>query len=125
MADKEQAYVYHVATRNFFAWVLRRSVVGEHLGQALVGLLYSMHEFRADVKDNLKDMMDYMDEEGYLDLVNQPNHAVGMLYLAERFQMKDIYIRAFAHCVGMGSKLLTSLEYQVTFLQLSIRESED
>ncbi|KAL6870141.1 hypothetical protein ACO1O0_001477 [Amphichorda felina] len=112
MADKEQAYVYHVATRNFFAWVLRRSVVGEHLGQALVGLLYSMHEFRADVKDNVKDMMDYMDEEGYLDLVNQPNHAVGMLYLAEKFQMKDIYIRAFAHCVGMGSKLLTSLEYQ-------------
>jgi hypothetical protein len=38
-ADKNQTFAYHIATRNFFAWVFRRSMVGSHLGEALVGLL--------------------------------------------------------------------------------------
>ncbi|KFH45342.1 hypothetical protein ACRE_038470 [Hapsidospora chrysogenum ATCC 11550] len=116
LANKDQAFVYHVATRNFFAWVLRRSLVGEHLGHALVGLMYSMYEFRADVKDHVADLMDYMDEEGYVDVVNQPINAVAMVQLAETFQMKDLYIRALAHCVGMNDQVCTTSEYQ----QLSI-----
>jgi hypothetical protein len=63
-ADKNQAFTYHVATRNFFAWVFRRSLVGAHLGEALVGLLHSMHEFRSHLGDNTEDILDYMDEEG-------------------------------------------------------------
>ena len=65
-----------------------------------------MHEFRsADVKDYTADVHGYLDEEGYLDLVNQPNHALGLLYYAEIFRIRDMYIRALAHCVGMSDQL--------------------
>lgn len=121
LANKDQAFVYHVATRNFFAWVLRRSLVGEHLGHALVGLMYSMYEFRADVKDHVADLMDYMDEEGYVDVVNQPINAVAMVQLAETFQMKDFYIRALAHCVGMNDQVCATSEYQVCPAEYSTR----
>lgn len=110
---ERQAHAYRVATRNFFAWVLRRSLVGEHLGQALVGLMCSMSEFRADVKDNVGDMLEYLDEEGYLTLVNQPTHALAVLYMAEYFRMRDLYIRAYAHCTGMGDEVCTTSEFQV------------
>ncbi|KAF4999481.1 hypothetical protein FGRMN_2410 [Fusarium graminum] len=110
--DKTQAFNYHLATRNFFAWVFRRSMVGCSLGGAIVGLLHSMHEFRSGVNDNVTDMMDYFDEEGYLDMANQPNHAVAMLQLAESFQMRELYIRAFAHCVGMSEYLFDSAGFE-------------
>ncbi|KAF5020958.1 hypothetical protein F66182_7004 [Fusarium sp. NRRL 66182] len=110
--DKAQAFSYHLATRNFFAWVFRRSMVGTSLGSALIALLHSMHEFRSGVDDNVSDMMDYFDEEGYLDMANQPNHALAMLQLAEFFEMKDLYVRAFAHCVGMSQHLFDYPGYQ-------------
>ncbi|QGI62584.1 hypothetical protein CEK26_006546 [Fusarium fujikuroi] len=110
--DKTQAFNYHLATRNFFAWVFRRSMVGYSLGNALIGLLHSMHEFRSGVDDNVSDMMEYFDEEGYLDMANQPNHALAILQLAECFQMKDLYIRAFAHCVGMSEYLFENAGFQ-------------
>lgn len=113
MADKTQAFHYHLATRNFFAWIFRRSMVGEHLGSSLVCLLHSMHEFRSGRDENVEDLMDYLDEEGYLDLADQPEHALAMLHLAEFFHLKDLYIRAFAHCVGMSDRLFLSTEYQV------------
>lgn len=112
-ADKNQAFRYHLATRNFFAWVFRRSMVGEHLGGALIGLLNSMHEFRSGVEDNLVEMMDYLDEEGYLDLTHQANHALALLNFAEAFEIQDTYVRAFAHSVGMNDWLYTSNEYEV------------
>lgn len=113
MADKTQAFHYHLATRNFFAWVFRRSMVGEHLGGALVCLLHSMHEFRLGTEDNVEDMMDYLDEEGYLDLADRPDHALAVLHLAEFFHLKELYTRAFAHCVGMSRYIFTSTEYWV------------
>lgn len=114
LADKTQTFNYHLATRNFLAWVCRRSMVGNTLGDALVGVFHSMHEFRSDVDDNVEDLMDYLDEEGYLDMANQPNHALAILHLAECFQMKELYIRAFAHAVGMNDNLVSSTEYQVS-----------
>lgn len=113
MADEAQAAAYHVTTRNFFAWVFRKSMVGEHLGTALVGLLYSMHEFRVEGSDNVADLADYLEEEGYLGFVNQPNHALAILHLAETFEITDLYVKAFAHCAGMSDRLYTSEEYEV------------
>ncbi|KAH7171843.1 hypothetical protein DER46DRAFT_622709 [Fusarium sp. MPI-SDFR-AT-0072] len=87
-------------------------MVGYSLGGALIDLLHSMHEFRSGVDDNVSDMMEYFDEEGYLDMANQPNHALAMLQLAECFQMKELYIRAFAHCVGMSEYLFENAGFQ-------------
>ncbi|XXH05157.1 hypothetical protein Hte_011582 [Hypoxylon texense] len=111
-SNKQQAYKYHLATRNFIAYVFRRSMVGENLGGALITLMHSMHEFRSKNADNVQDLMDYMDEEGYLNFRNHPIHALAVLHLAETFQLRDIYIDAFAHCCGMSDQLFTVLEYQ-------------
>ncbi|KAK8138338.1 hypothetical protein PG984_001718 [Apiospora sp. TS-2023a] len=95
---KKQAYRFHLATRNFFAFLFRRSLVGEHLGSALITLAETMHLFRNPDVDNLSDLMSYMDEEGYLYLKSQPSHALAILHLAEVLQIRDLYINAFAHC---------------------------
>ncbi|KAK7923992.1 hypothetical protein PG985_006046 [Apiospora marii] len=111
--DKSQAYRFHLATRNFFAFLFRRSLVGEHLGSALITLAETMHLFRNPDVDNLSDLMSYMDEEGYLYLKSQPSHALAILHLAEVLQIRDLYINAFAHCCGMSDQLFLGPEYQL------------
>ncbi len=111
-SNKLQALDYHLATRNFFAWVFRRSMVGSQLGGALVGVWHSMREFRLADADHVQDLLDYMDEEGYLDMSSQPNHALAVLQLAEVLQRRDLYIDAFAHCAGMSDRLFLSPEYE-------------
>jgi hypothetical protein len=123
--DKQQALAYHLATRNFFAWLCRRSMVGEHLGLALVGLVNSMHEFRVKTAENVPDLMEYLDEEGYLDFRGQPNHALAILYMAEVLQLRELYIDAFAHCVGMTDRLFLSSEYQVSVVLTHVRETSE
>ncbi|KAH9903611.1 hypothetical protein F4778DRAFT_91496 [Xylariomycetidae sp. FL2044] len=112
-SDKNQSFHYHLATRNFFALIFRRSMVGENLGSALITLMHSMYEFRSRDVDHAQDMMGYLDEEGYLDLKNQPSHALAMLHLAEVFQLRNLYIDAFAHCCGMADHLFLGPEYQL------------
>lgn len=112
--ERGQAFLYHTATRNFFAWVFRRSLVGSHLGGALVGLLNSMNEFRSAGEDNLQAIFDYMEEEEYLDMRNSPDHALGVLFFAEHFQLLDIWTEAFVHCVGMYESLPRSPGFEVS-----------
>ncbi|KAK3681774.1 hypothetical protein B0T22DRAFT_387384, partial [Podospora appendiculata] len=113
MSNKEDGLRHQLAVRNFFAWVFRRSVVGEHLGTALIGLMNSMAEFRCAGEDNMDDLISYMDEEGYLDMRNQPTHALAMLNFAEYFQVRGLYTDAFVHCVGMSDRLFAVPEYLV------------
>lgn len=120
-SDRQQSYRYHLATRNFIAYVLRRSMVGENLGTALTTLMHSMHEFRSKDVDNVEDMMSYLDEEGYLNFRNHPTHSLAILNLAENFQLRDLYINAFAHCCGMSDQLFTFPEYQVS-LYIRLRQ---
>jgi hypothetical protein len=113
MADKKQIVDFYLAMRNLFAWMCRKSVVGEHLGSALIVLMDNMREFRSPGVDNVEDVLDYVAYEGYLDMANQPIHALAMVHLAEHYQLRDLYINAFAHCAGMGDCLYGLPEYQV------------
>lgn len=88
-------------------------MVGEHLGIALIELLNIMREFRSDDVDNVADLQAYLIEEGYLNLRAQPTHSLAVLHLAEEFQLRDLYIDAFAHCCGMSDRLFLSPEYQL------------
>ncbi|KAI9740685.1 MAG: hypothetical protein M1818_004649 [Claussenomyces sp. TS43310] len=108
---REQAMLYHISTRNFFAWMLRRSLVGSELGPTLVELLHRMNTFRS-TGDNVSALVDYMDEEGYANMANRRDHALAILHLAEQFRFRDLYIDAYAHCVGMGQKLYDSPEFE-------------
>ncbi|PKS10366.1 hypothetical protein jhhlp_002117 [Lomentospora prolificans] len=115
-ANKAQAFAYHLATRNFFAWICRRSLVGEHLGWALAGLISSMRELRHPGAENVKDLIDYMEQEGYLNMRNNPDHALAILHVAETYRLRGMYVDAFAHCTGMFWDLEFSAEYQYTSL---------
>ncbi|CZR66173.1 uncharacterized protein PAC_16074 [Phialocephala subalpina] len=106
--ERGEAFLYHTATRNLFAWIFGKPLVGNHLGGALVGLLNSMVEFRSLGEDNIEAIMDYMDEEGYADMRNSPDHALAILFFAEHFHFKDLWIDAFAHCSGMNERLPNS-----------------
>ncbi|KAF7856250.1 uncharacterized protein EAF02_011509 [Botrytis sinoallii] len=108
MAERGEAFLYHTATRNFFAWVFKKSLVGQDLGSALVGLLNSMSQFRSADANNVDDIVAYIDGEGYADMRNTPDHALGIMYFAEHFHFKDMWIDALAHCAGMCEKLHNS-----------------
>lgn len=116
MADKKQALDFYLAIRNMFAWICKRSMVGQHLGSALIALMDTMREFRSPGVNNVEDLMSYAEGEGYLDMANQPIHALAMVHLAEYYQLRDLYINAFAHCAGMSDGLYALPEYQVCHL---------
>jgi hypothetical protein len=99
--------------RNLFAWVFNRPVVGEHLGVTLIDLLFYMNQFRCRGESNLGELFRYLADEGYLDLANQPVHAVAMLNLAEHCRLRNLYIDAYAHCAGMHELLFSVAEVQV------------
>ncbi|KAG5917686.1 hypothetical protein E4U42_007154 [Claviceps africana] len=112
-ANERQIQRHRILTRNFFAWVLGRSLVGETLGEALVGLLESMYEYRSgDGLDNVADLVGYLDEEGYLCLADQPDHALAVLRLAETFRLKTLYLQALSHCVAMGDMISGRPDFQ-------------
>lgn len=113
MANKKQILDFYLAMRNLFAWVYRRPMVGEHLGSALITLVHSMREFRSPGVDKVEDVMGYLQQEGYLDMANQPIHALAVVHLAEYCQLNDLYINSFAHCAGMSDYLYGQPEYQV------------
>ena len=113
--ERADSYLYHTATRNFFAWMFGKPLVGSHLGGALVGLLNCMNEFRHEEEDNLRAIMEFMDEVGYADVRNSPDHALGMLFFAEHFHFRDLWIDAFVHCTGMHEKLPSSPGFEVSF----------
>lgn len=72
-----------------------------------------MSEFRSEAADNVADIIDFMDEEGYADMRNQQDHALAVLFFAEHFHFRDLYVDAFAHCAGMHERLSESPEFQV------------
>ncbi|QSZ34916.1 hypothetical protein DSL72_007778 [Monilinia vaccinii-corymbosi] len=116
-ADRSEAFLYHTATRNFFAWVCQKSLVGQDLGIALVALLDSMSQFRSNDANNVYDIVAYIDGEGYADMRNTPDHALAIMHFAEHFHFKDMWIDAFAHSAGMSEKLHNSPGFESLSVQ--------
>lgn len=112
--SRVQADVFYLAVRNFFAFLLRKSLVAMHLGNAIVQLLHSMNEYREPGVDNMADLLNFLEEEGYMLLAGQSSHALAMLHFGESLRIRHIYTDAFAHCVGMADQLHKSSEYSVS-----------
>lgn len=111
--EKDSGFPHYLASRNFFAWVLDRNLVAfPNFGGALVGLLDSMNEFRSKDEDNITAIKQYMYRKRYLDFGNRPHHALAALVFAEHFQLRDVWIDAFAHCVGLQTRLKSSPEFE-------------
>ena len=69
-----------------------------------------MYEFRSEGEDNVQAVLDYTDMEGYADMRNVPDHALAILFFAEHFQFRDLWIDAFAHCAGINDILIAVLD---------------
>jgi hypothetical protein len=117
---REDLYLHHTATRNLFAYICGKPLIGSHLGGALVGLLNSMNEFLPGRENNLVETRRYMDEQGYADLTDSPDHALALLFFADHFQVRDMWIDAFAHCTGMHERLPSSLGFEVRITKPSL-----
>lgn len=111
--SRESSFKWHITTRNFFAFVFGKPLVGSHLGQTLVDLQERMHLFRSGQINNQADFLGYADNQGYRNFVDCPDYALAMLYYAEHYKLRDVWIDAFAHCVGMNESLSVSPEFTV------------
>ena len=112
-ASRETSFQWHLTTRNFFAFLFGKPLVGASLGRALVDLQLRLRVFRPERIENQADLLEYAEGQGYCDFVNCPDHALAMLHYAERFRLRELWIDAFAHCVGMQDSLSLSPEFQV------------
>lgn len=85
----------------------------------MVDLQERMRLFRSERVDNQQDFLKYADAQGYRDFVDFPDYALAVLFYAEHFKLRDAWIDAFAHCVGMNEKLILSPEFSVSNFLLS------
>jgi hypothetical protein len=114
-ADKETISRHHLATRNLFAWLYDRPMTGKTLGAALVDVLSRAHLYRPNAPEtNNRDMLAYLDRRGYIDFRECVDHALAALRLAETFGLEDLWVNAFAHCVGLNHSLHMSIEFDVS-----------
>ncbi|KAH0373880.1 hypothetical protein KCU65_g196, partial [Aureobasidium melanogenum] len=110
-ALREEAYRWHITTRNFFAYIANRPLVGSKLGKTFIDLLERMELFCTDKTSNLQDFLSYARKQGYSRFINRPDYALAFLNFAEKFRLKDLWIDAFAHCVGMNDQLDLSADF--------------
>lgn len=116
-AKGDEAFNWHITTRNLFAWMHDKPIVGPTLGKAMVKLLERIEFVRPHHLDNLQDCLDYADRMGYTDFSHSPDYAIAFLHFAEHFQLRSLWIDAFVHCVGMNDNLCLSHEFEVSAVQ--------
>ena len=110
---RQDAFRWHITTRNFFAFLLGKPLVGEHMGRAFVDLQERLCLFRPGGVNNREDFLDYIENQGYRDLVECTDYALASLFYAEHYKLRDVWVDAFAHCVGMTDSLILSPEFSV------------
>ena len=87
--------------------------MGVHLGNTLIDLQERIHLFRPENRNNDNDLMEYLENLGYLEFAHCPDYSLGLLQFSEHYGLEDLWIDAFAHCVGMNEILSESPEYPV------------
>ena len=117
--SREEALQYHLTTRNFFAWMFDKPLVGNRLGDALIALRRRMDEFRPNEEQNEDDLLAYIDNQGYTDFRDCCDHALAVLRLAETLKLRELWTDAFVHCAGMWEQLDLSAEFEVWYLDNS------
>ena len=108
--SREQAYAYHITTRNFFALLTNQALVGEKLGEALVELWKRTKAWLPE-EDATAKLLSYCDQQGYLSLAENVAHATAILNFSEKAQIQELWTNAFVHCVGMHERLDLSPDY--------------
>jgi len=108
---REDAFHWHITTRNLFAWIMNKPIVGASLGKAFIDLQERMLLLRPATANNVMDCLAYAENMGYLEFAHTPDYALAFLHFAEQFQLRDLWVDAFCHCVGMNDSLTLSSEF--------------
>ena len=112
--SRQDSFRWHVTTRNFFAFLLSKPLVGYNMGEAFVDVQERIKLFRSGNLDNQQDFLQYAEDQGYRDFAECTDYALASLYYAEVYKLRSAWIDAFAHCVGMNESLSLSPEYIVS-----------
>ncbi|KAF2663996.1 hypothetical protein BT63DRAFT_117179 [Microthyrium microscopicum] len=108
--SREAAFNWHLTTRNYFAFVCNRAIVGRSLGEALISLYARLSIWRPQHDNNLNYLIEYAEDMGYCQFAHCPDYALAMLQFAEHFFLDELWVDSFAHCVGMHEMLSISSE---------------
>ena len=87
---------------------------------ALAAVKERIDEYRPDDgSENKVELLSYAENQRYLDFRECVDHALAGLFLAEKLHIEDLWVDAFAHCVGMSYRgLRSSIEYAVRIVRL-------
>ncbi|CAD6592632.1 MAG: hypothetical protein ASARMPRED_006479 [Alectoria sarmentosa] len=96
---------YHITTRNFFAFLIRKALVGFTFYQALVDLHKRLEEYLSPGIDKAVALQSYLVMTGLLNVSNEPRAAAGLLAWSEDVRWNNGWREAFAHSVGMYAEL--------------------
>ena len=104
---------YHITTRNLFAFLTKKPLVGLTFYQALVDLHQRLHLYMPQGTDCTRLLIDYLTESNHQNVSNDPAAAAGLLAWSEEaeVQWRDGWREGFVHCCGMYTRLVTIPEY--------------
>ncbi|TID20543.1 hypothetical protein E6O75_ATG05307 [Venturia nashicola] len=108
---RASALNWHLTTRNFFAFLMDKPLVGSRLSEALLDLQDRVDWVRPGDPNNHHDLMSYFERCGYLEFSHCPDYALAFLHFAEQSKKHDLWVDAFVHSVGMNEVLTLSPEF--------------
>ena len=80
---------YHVTTRNFFAFLIRKPLVGFTFYQALIDLYERLEGYLAPSVDCAVALQSYLVLSGLVNVSNEPRAAAGLLAWSEDVRWND------------------------------------
>lgn len=98
---------HHITTRNFFAFLLSKPLVGLTLYQALTDLHERLYFYMTPDVDCTEIMIRYVTKNGLHKVTNDPAAAAGLLSWSEKNDVvwPEGWREAFVHCIGMYNNL--------------------
>ena len=96
---------YHITTRNFFAFMLRKPLVGFTLYQALVDLHERLEEYLPPSTVCAANLKSYLVWLGLVNVCNEPRAAAGLLAWSEDVKWDEGWREAYVHSVGMYERV--------------------
>ena len=105
---------HHLTTRNVFALLFGKSLVGLNLYQSLLDLHERLQMYMPADSDNASLIIDHIVSNGVDDVRNDPASAAGLLAWSEGATVRwtEGWREAFVHCTGTYSRLKHAPEFR-------------
>ncbi|KAF2418958.1 hypothetical protein EJ08DRAFT_702923 [Tothia fuscella] len=113
-SSKDDSFSWHISTRNFFAFLFGKCLVGASLSKSMIDVQERLNLLRQLQPDNQKDFNDYLERMGYLEFAHCPDYSLALLAYAEFYEQRELWVDSFVHCVGMNDMLSFSSEFDKT-----------